>query len=24
VSVDVVSLGVNYKFYGPEPLEPLK
>ncbi|MGO9174448.1 MAG: OmpP1/FadL family transporter [Rhodomicrobium sp.] len=24
VSVDIVSLGVNYKFYGPEPLEPLK
>jgi long-chain fatty acid transport protein len=24
VSVDIVSVGVNYKFYGPEPLEPLK
>jgi long-chain fatty acid transport protein len=24
VSVDIVSLGMNYKFYGPAPLEPLK
>jgi long-chain fatty acid transport protein len=24
VAVDIVSVGVNYKFYGPEPLEPLK
>jgi long-chain fatty acid transport protein len=23
-SVDIVSVGVNYKFYGPAPLEPLK
>ncbi|MGO9459746.1 MAG: OmpP1/FadL family transporter [Rhodomicrobium sp.] len=23
-SADIVSLGANYKFYGPEPLEPLK
>ncbi len=23
-SVDIVSIGINYKFYGPEPLEPLK
>jgi long-chain fatty acid transport protein len=23
-AVDIVSLGVNYKFYGPGPLEPLK
>jgi len=23
-SADIVSLGVNYKFYGPAPLEPLK
>jgi long-chain fatty acid transport protein len=24
VSADIVSVGLNYKFYGPEPLEPLK
>jgi long-chain fatty acid transport protein len=24
VSADIVSVGVNYKFYGPAPLEPLK